>query len=33
VPALGKGARILGGTREENAQEVVELVAAKGGLK
>jgi len=33
VPVLGKGARILGGTREENAQEVLELVAAKGGLK
>jgi electron transfer flavoprotein beta subunit len=33
VPALGKGARILSGTREENAQEIVELVAAKGGLK
>jgi len=33
VPVLGKGARFLGGTREENAQEVVELVAAKGGLK
>lgn len=33
VPALGKGARMLSGTREENAQEVLELVAAKGGLK
>jgi electron transfer flavoprotein beta subunit len=33
VPALGKGARMLSGTREENAQEIVELVAAKGGLK
>jgi electron transfer flavoprotein beta subunit len=33
VPALGKGARMLSGTREQNAQEVVELVAAKGGLK
>jgi electron transfer flavoprotein beta subunit len=33
VPVLGKGARILSGTREENAQEVLELVAAKGGLK
>ena len=33
VPTLGKGARMLSGTREENAQEVVELVAAKGGLK
>jgi electron transfer flavoprotein beta subunit len=33
VPALGKGARLLSGSREQNAQEVVELVAAKGGLK
>jgi electron transfer flavoprotein beta subunit len=33
VPALGKGARMLTGTREENAQIVLELVAAKGGLK
>lgn len=33
VPALGKGARILSGTREENGQEVAELIAAKGGLK
>ena len=33
VPALGKGARMLTGSREENAQEVFELVAAKGGLK
>jgi electron transfer flavoprotein beta subunit len=33
VPALGKGARILSGSREENAQEVAELVAAEGGLK
>ena len=33
VPALGKGARLLNGSREQNAQEVVELVAAKGGLK
>jgi len=33
VPALGKGARILRGSREENAQEVAELVAAKGGLR
>ena len=33
VPALGKGARILNGTREQNAQEVLDLVAAKGGLK
>jgi electron transfer flavoprotein beta subunit len=33
VPALGKGARMLRGTREENAQQVAELIAAKGGLK
>ena len=33
VPALDKGARILSGTRKQNAQEVLELVAAKGGLK
>lgn len=33
APALGQGARILNGSREENAQEVAELVAAKGGLK
>ena len=33
VPALGKGARILNGTREQNAQEVLDLVAAKGGRK
>ena len=33
VPALGKGARMLSGSREENAQEIFELVAAKGGLK
>ena len=33
VPALSKGAQILRGTREENANQVLELVAAKGGLK
>ena len=33
VPALGKGACMLTGTREENAQKVLELVEAKGGLK
>ncbi len=33
VPALGKGAEILRGTREENIDKVLELVAAKGGLK
>ncbi len=33
VPALGKGAEILQGSREENIDKVIELVAAKGGLK
>ncbi len=33
VPALSKGAEILHGSREENAHKVLELVAAKGGLK
>ena len=33
VPALSKMARMLEGSREENAAEVVELIAAKGGLK
>ena len=33
VPALGKGAEILHGSREENIDRVLELVAAKGGLK
>lgn len=33
VPALSKSARMLEGSREENAAEVVELIAAKGGLK
>ena len=33
VPALSKGAEILRGSREENADRVLELVAAKGGLK
>ena len=33
VPALTKGAEILRGSREENAHKVLELVAAKGGLK
>jgi electron transfer flavoprotein beta subunit len=32
VPALSKGAEILKGSREENAQKILELVAAKGGL-
>jgi electron transfer flavoprotein beta subunit len=33
VPTLGKGAEILSGSREENIDKVLELVAAKGGLK
>jgi electron transfer flavoprotein beta subunit len=33
VPDLGKGAEMLGGSREENIEKVLELVAAKGGLK
>jgi electron transfer flavoprotein beta subunit len=33
VPVQGKGAEILTGSREENAEKVLELVAAKGGLK
>lgn len=33
VPALGKGAEMLNGSREENIDKVLELVAAKGGLK
>jgi electron transfer flavoprotein beta subunit len=33
VPALGKGAEMLAGSREENIDKLLELVAAKGGLK
>jgi len=33
VPALGKGAEMLSGSREENIDKLVELMAAKGGLK
>src|SRR5579863_1601524 len=33
MPALGKGAEMLAGSREENVDKVLELVAAKGGLK
>jgi electron transfer flavoprotein beta subunit len=32
VPAVGKGAEMLEGSREENIERVLELVAAKGGL-
>jgi electron transfer flavoprotein beta subunit len=33
VPTGGKGAEMLGGRREENIDKLVELLAAKGGLK
>ena len=33
VPVLGKGAEMLHGSREENVDRVLELVAANGGLK
>ena len=33
VPALSNGAEMLHGSREENAEKVLELVAARGGLK
>ena len=33
TPALGKGAEMLEGSREEIVEKLVELVAAKGGLK
>ncbi|HMK22968.1 MAG TPA: hypothetical protein VK466_11595, partial [Terriglobales bacterium] len=33
VPALGGGAEMLSGSREENIDKLVELMAAKGGLK
>ena len=33
IPTLGKGAQMLNGSREENVDKVLELVAAKGGLK
>lgn len=33
VPVLGKGAEMLNGNREQNIDKVLELVAAKGGLK
>jgi electron transfer flavoprotein beta subunit len=32
VPARGKGAEILGGSREENIEKLLALVTAKGGL-
>ena len=33
IPALGKTAEMLTGSREENIEKVLELIAAKGGLK
>ena len=33
VPTVGKGAEMLHGSREENAERVLELIGAKGGLK
>jgi electron transfer flavoprotein beta subunit len=33
VPALGKGAEMLQGSREEMIDKLIELVKAKGGLK
>ena len=33
VPTLGRGAEMLHGSREENAEKIIELISAKGGLK
>ena len=33
IPVLGKTAEMLNGSREENVEKVLDLVAAKGGLK
>jgi len=33
VPAMGKGAEILHGKREEIVEKLIELMRAKGGLK
>jgi len=33
VPAMGKGAEMLAGSREEIVDRIIELVKAKGGLK
>ena len=33
VPTPAKGAEMLNGSRQENAEKILELVAAKGGLK
>lgn len=33
VPAAGKGAEMLHGSREENVERITELIAARGGLR
>jgi electron transfer flavoprotein beta subunit len=33
VPAPGKGAEMLQGSREENAEKLLELIGSKGGLR
>ena len=33
VPAVGKGAQMLGGSREDNLETLLHLLAARGGLK
>ena len=33
IPAAGKGAQMLEGNREEKIEQLIELLAAKGGLK
>jgi electron transfer flavoprotein beta subunit len=33
VPAMGKGAEILQGSREQVVDKLIELMKAKGGLK
>lgn len=33
VPAAGKGAEVLHGSREENAERILEIIGAKGGVK
>ena len=33
VPALGKGAEVLKGSREQNINELIELLKAQGGLQ
>jgi electron transfer flavoprotein beta subunit len=33
VPAAGKGAEVLHGSREENAERVFEIIGAQGGVK